>query len=306
MGAFSRNEREVGAFDAVLAALYAHPFKIHRPTEQRVPFVFASPHSGRLYPAGFAAQSRLDALSLRRSEDAYADALFSGTIELGAPMIAARFPRAFLDANRAPSEIDAAMFDGALAVRVESPNARVNAGLGVIPRIVRDGAEIYRGKIHPREAEERLSRLHAPYHAALARLMDETLARFGVAILIDCHTMPSAASVPDVVLGDRFGVAAAPMLTRLAESAFERAGFSVTRNTPYAGGYTTHLYGRREGYVHALQIEINRRLYLDEEHIELGPNFHLIQARLEQALAEITAIDLDALGRARPIPMAAE
>jgi len=306
MGAFSRSDAGTGAFDAVLAALYAHPFKIHRPVEQRVPFIFASPHSGRLYPAGFAAQSRLDPLSLRRSEDAYADALFSGTVELGAPLIAARFPRAFLDANRAPGELDAAMFDGALSMRVDAPNARVNAGLGVIPRIVRDGAEIYRGKLHPREAEERISRLHAPYHAALARLVEETLARFGVAILIDCHTMPSAASVPDVVLGDRFGVAAAPMLTRLAETSFERAGFSVARNTPYAGGYTTHLYGRREDHVHALQIEVNRRLYLDEEHIELGPNFNLIQAKLNQALSEIAAIDLDTLGRARPIPMAAE
>lgn len=306
MGAFLKSEREKGGFDAVLAALYAHPFKVHRPIEQRVPFVFASPHSGRLYPAGFAAQSKLDGLSLRRSEDAYADALFSGAVDLGAPMIAARFPRAFLDVNRSASELDAAMFDGALAVKVEAPNARVNAGLGVIPRIVRDGAEIYRHKLSPSEAEERLAKLHGPYHAALARLMDETLARFGVAILIDCHTMPSAASVPDVVLGDRFGVAAAPMLTRLAETAFERAGFSIARNTPYAGGYTTHLYGRREGFVHALQIEINRKLYLDEEHIEVGPNFALVQSRLCQALAEITAIDIDALGRARSIPMAAE
>lgn len=306
MGAFSRTTREAGAFDAVLAALQAHPFKIHRPTAWRIPFVFASPHSGRLYPAGFAAQSRLDALSLRRSEDAYADALFSGTVELGAPMIAARFPRAFLDANRAPGELDAAMFDGALTVRVDTPNARVNAGLGVIPRIVRDGAEIYRGKLHPRDAAERLSRLHAPYHSALARLMEETLARFGVAILIDCHTMPSAASVPDVVLGDRFGVAAAPMLMRLAESAFERAGFSVARNTPYAGGYTTHLYGRREGHTHALQVEINRRLYLDEDRVELGPNFELVQARLSRALVEVASIDLDALGRIRTLPIAAE
>jgi N-formylglutamate deformylase len=306
MGVFSRPEREAGAFDAVLAALYAHPFKIHRPTEQRVPFVFASPHSGRLYPAGFAAQSRLDALSLRRSEDAYADALFSGTIELGAPMIAARFPRAFLDVNRAAGELDVAMFDGALTTRVDAPNARVNAGLGVIPRIVRDGAEIYGLKLNPREAEERLLRLHAPYHAALARLVEETLAHFGVAIVIDCHTMPSAASVPDVVLGDRFGVAAAPKLTRLAEVAFERVGFTVARNTPYAGGYTTHLYGRRDSHVHALQIEINRRLYLDEERIELNADFPAVRSRLGEALSELTAIDLGDLGRARSMPMAAE
>jgi len=305
MTGLGRAERD-GIFDAVLAALYAHPFKIHRPQEQHVPFVFASPHSGRLYPASFVAQSRLGALSLRRSEDAYADALFSGAVALGAPMITARFPRAFVDANRARQELDAAMFDGALSVRVDAPNARVNAGLGVIPRIVRDGAEIYRGRLNPRQAEERLSRLHAPYHAALARLVDETLARFGIAIVVDCHTMPSGASVPDVVLGDRFGVAAAPMLTELAQTSFERAGFSLARNAPYAGGYTTHLYGRRDSHVHALQIEINRTLYLEEERIELGVNFASVQSRLNEALSALTRIDLDELGRARSVPIAAE
>jgi N-formylglutamate deformylase len=305
MTVLGRIERD-GVFDAVLAALYAHPFKIHRPAEQRVPFVFASPHSGRLYPTSFVAQSRLGALSLRRSEDAYADVLFGGVVDLGAPMITARFPRAFVDVNRAPGELDAAMFDGELCVRVDAPNARVNAGLGVVPRIVRDGAEIYRRKLAPREAEERLSRLHAPYHVALARLVDETLARFGVAIVIDCHSMPSAAVVPDIVLGDRFGAAAAPALTQQAEKAFERAGFSVARNAPYAGGYTTHLYGRRDSHVHALQIEIGRALYLDEERIELGAQFRSVKARLDQALSALTEIDLDQLGRAKIVPMAAE
>ncbi|HVZ92775.1 MAG TPA: N-formylglutamate amidohydrolase [Rhizomicrobium sp.] len=295
-----RNSAAGRAFDGALAALFAHPFKIYRPEQARIPFVFASPHSGRLYPESFTAQSRLDALCLRRSEDAYADMLFAGAAELGAPMIAARFPRAYVDANRAPSELDPAMFEGSLALSVDQPNARVNAGLGVIPRIVRDGAEIYRGKLDPREAERRLARLHAPYHAALARLIDETLARFGVAILIDCHTMPSAAAAPQVVVGDRFGQAAAPMLSDLAERCFSKAGFSVGRNAPYAGGYTTHLYGRRERYVHALQIEIDRSLYLDEERIALKPEFEPLRRRLDEALARLTAVDVEALGRARP------
>jgi len=298
--------RTGAAFDAVLTALHAHPYKIHRPAEQRVPFVFASPHSGRLYPAFLLARSRLDALGLRRSEDAYADALFGGAVALGAPLIAARFPRAFLDANRAPSELDAAMFDGPLAIRADPPNARVQAGLGVIPRIVRDGAEIYEGKLDPAEAGLRLERLYRPYHAALARLVDETRQRFGVAIVVDCHTMPSAAAVPDIVLGDRYGAAAAPMLTALAESALARAGFGVARNAPYAGGYTTHLYGRRESHVHALQIEVNRTLYLDEERIEPGANFLDVQSRLAAALAGLVAVDLDALGRGPVVAHAAE
>lgn len=295
MAGLSRAEGNKGNFDAVLSALHAHPFKIHRPDAPRVPFVFASPHSGRLYPASFVAQSRLDALSLRRSEDAYVDALFGGAIALGAPMIAARFPRAYLDVNRAASELDPTMFDGALGIRVEGPNARIHAGLGVIPRVVRDGAEIYASKLSSAEARERIARLHEPYHAALSRLIDETLQRFGVAILIDCHSMPSAASVPDIVLGDRFGASASPLVMRSAEQSFERCGFSVARNTPYAGGYTTHLYGRRDNGVHALQIEINRSLYLNEHSIQPGANFEQLQARMSQALLSLTAIDIEEL-----------
>ena len=291
MAGFSRPNGNQDSFDAVLSALHAHPFKIHRPDAQRVPFVFASPHSGRLYPASFIAQSKLDPLSLRRSEDAYADALFGGAVALGAPMIAARFPRAYLDVNRAASELDPTMFDGTPGLRVDAPNARINAGLGVIPRVVRDGAEIYKEKLSPTDARERIVRLHEPYHAALARLLDETLHRFGIAILIDCHSMPSASSIPDIVLGDRFGASASPVVIRRAEVSFERAGFSVARNAPYAGGYTTHLYGQRDNGVHALQIEINRSLYLDEHSIAPGANFEQVRARLSEALRSLTEID---------------
>jgi N-formylglutamate deformylase len=301
-----RPERKEAVFDAILAALHAHPFKIHHPAEQRVPFIFASPHSGRLYPSGFVAASGLDALGLRRSEDAYVDALFSGAVALGAPLIAARFPRAYLDANRAPGELDASMFAGPLSVHADPPNPRVQAGLGVIPRIVRDGAEIYRAKLDPREASRRLELLHRPYHAALVRLVEDTRRRFGVAVVIDCHSMPSAAAIPDVVLGDRYGSSAAALLAERAESSLAQVGFSTARNTPYAGGYTTHLYGRRENFVHALQIEINRTLYLDEERIAPGVDFAQVQARLTEALASLTALDIDALGRARPNAMAAE
>jgi N-formylglutamate amidohydrolase len=301
-----RPERKEAVFDAVLAALHAHPFKIHRPDRQRVPFVFASPHSGRLYPSGFVASSALDPVSLRRSEDAYADALFAGATALGAPLIAARFPRAYLDANRAPGELDASMFDAPLSVRADAPNPRVQAGLGVIPRIVRDGAEIYRARLDPREAEQRLNLLHRPYHAALARLVEDTRRRFGIAIVIDCHSMPSAAAIPDVVLGDRYGSSAAPMLAEHCEAALARTGFGTARNTPYAGGYTTHLYGRRDDFIHALQIEINRTLYLDEERIEPRADFDAVRARLTQALASLTALDADALGRAGPSALAAE
>jgi N-formylglutamate amidohydrolase len=203
------------------------------------------------------------------------------------------------------AELDAGMFAAPLDVPVDTPSPRVAAGLGVIPRIVRDGAEIYRGKLDSAEADTRLTQLYRPYHRTLAALMEETRTRFGVAVLIDCHSMPSALSVPDIVLGDRYGTSAAPQLTARAEAAFTREGFSVARNTPYAGGYTTALYGRVASGCHALQIEINRALYLDEDKIAKKACFESIRARLSRAMEFLTAIPLSQLG-GRPMPLAAE
>jgi N-formylglutamate deformylase len=282
------------------------PFRLDRPVRQTVPFLFASPHSGRSYPASLLERTRLDATTLRRSEDAFVDELFAGAVNLGAPLLAAQFPRAFLDVNRGSAELDAGMFDGALAVPVDAPSPRVAAGLGVIPRIVRDGAEIYRGKLKSGEAGARLNQLYRPYHQALSALLEETRANFGVAVLIDCHSMPSALSVPDIVLGDRYGASAAPALTARAEQAFTREGFSVARNTPYAGGHTTVLYGRVASGSHALQIEINRALYLDEDKIAKKASFESVRARLTRAMAWLTAIPLSHLGRPTALPEAAE
>jgi N-formylglutamate deformylase len=302
----SRMDESAG--DAALAGLYAEPFRLTLPREQLIPFVFASPHSGRLYPASFLAGSRLNPISLRRSEDAFVDELFAAALGLGAPMIAARFPRAYLDVNRSPAELDAAMFDGRLPLAVDTTSPRVNAGLGVIPRVVRDGAEIYHEKLAAREAEERLSKLYRPYHAALTRLIEQTHSRFAMAVVIDCHSMPSAAVVPDIVLGDRYGISASPLLLRHAERSFGACGFTVARNAPYAGGYTTHLHGRPARGVHALQIEINRALYLDEETIQPSPRFEDLRARIAQALRGLVSIELAQLGPpdARGIPLAAE
>jgi N-formylglutamate deformylase len=282
------------------------PFRLDRPVHQTVPFVFASPHSGRRYPASLLERTRLDTTTLRRSEDAFVDELFAGVVGLGAPLLAAHFPRAFLDVNRSMAELDAGMFNGALGVPVDAPSPRVAAGLGVIPRIVRDGAEIYRGKLDSREADARLTELYKPYHQALAALMEETRAHFGVAVLIDCHSMPSALSVPDIVLGDRYGASASPQLTARAEAAFVREGFSLARNTPYAGGHTTTLHGRVAAGCHALQIEINRALYLDEDRIAKKMAFEMVRARLTRAMRTLTAIPLSQLGRPDSLPEAAE
>lgn len=295
--------------DAILTSLHTEPYSLCRPLRQKVPFVFASPHSGRLYPPSFIARSRLGAMALRRSEDALVDELVTAAVlELGAPMIAARFPRAYLDANRAASELDPAMFVGELATAPGLPSARVQAGLGVIPRIVRDGADIYREKLTADEAGERLTRLYRPYHSALFALVEQTRAAFGTAVVIDCHSMPSAAAVPDVVLGDRYGISAAPLLTQRAQEAFELRAFTVARNVPYAGGFTTQLYGRPAHGVHALQIEVSRGLYLDEERILPGACFEDVRTRMAEALAHLTAVPLAELRapRARALPWAAE
>jgi len=293
------------AGDAALALLLADPFRLARPARQILPFIFASPHSGRTYPGSLLGASRLDALTLRRSEDAFVDELFEPVVAMGAPLIAARFPRAYCDANRAPGELDTGMFAGPLGVPVDSPSPRVAAGLGMIPRIVRDGAEIYAAKLAPGDADMRLKFLYRPYHAALSALVDETLARFGVAIVVDCHSMPSALSVPDIVLGDRFGTSAAAFLIDATHHALADTGFSLARNAPYAGGYTTMLHGKPEAGCHALQIEINRQLYLHEDSITRRSGFDSFKTRLALALSKLTALDVSSLRR-RGLPQAAE
>ena len=284
----------------------SQPFRLDRPVRQTVPFLFASPHSGRSYPESLLARTRLDATTLRRSEDAFVDELFAGVVTMGAPLLAAQFPRAWLDVNRGSRELDAGMFDAPLAVPVDAPTPRVAAGLGVIPRIVRDGAEIYRGKLSSAEAAARLTGLYQPWHQALSTLLEEIRARFGVAVLIDCHSMPSALSVPDIVLGDRYGASAAGALTARAEAAFTREGFSVARNTPYAGGHTTVQYGRKAQGLHALQIEINRALYLDEDRIAKRPTFEPVKARLMRAIRQLTGIAIADLAPPDSLPEAAE
>ncbi|MDE2184301.1 MAG: N-formylglutamate amidohydrolase [Alphaproteobacteria bacterium] len=287
--------------DTALAALACEPFRIVRPAIQTAPFVFASPHSGRTYPRSFLAESWLTPLALRRSEDAYVDELLEGSEGLGAPRIVALFPRVFVDVNRAASELDAAMFDAPLAVEVGLPTQRVSGGLGVIPKVVRDGAEIYRDRLPAHDAEERLRLFYRPYHDALALLVKETVRRFGVAVVIDCHSMPSGPSTADLVLGDRYGMSAGPDLMRHAERAFEAGGFSTARNMPYAGGHTTFLYGRRAEGIHALQVEINRGLYLDEDAVRHGPLFEAVRCRLHEALHRLLAIDHAQLGAQRPL-----
>lgn len=255
--------------------------------------VFSSPHSGRIYPADMVRRSRLDPLSLRRSEDAYVEELFDAAPSFGAPLIHADAPRAWLDLNRAEDELDPALIEGAPRGAL---TPRIAAGLGVIPRVVAEGVAIYDGKLARAEAEARIEEVWRPWHATLGGLLEEARRRHGIAILIDCHSMPSDAARsagrirgarPDIVLGDRYGAACAPWLIDLAETAFRAAGLTAARNSPFAGGYITQRYGRPGRGVHALQIEIDRGLYLDEARVARGPRFNAFRAALRPVIATL-------------------
>jgi N-formylglutamate amidohydrolase len=270
------------------------PFVVSRPASQTTPFIFCSPHSGTIYPSAFVAASRLDPHSLRKSEDVLVDRLFAGVIALGAPLIAARFPRAYLDVNREPYELDPELFREPLPAHANSRSMRVAGGLGTIARIVADAEEIYHPDARPTLAAalQRVELLYKPFHAALGQLVAATRDRFGIAILIDCHSMPStsmaragSASRPDIVLGDRFGSSCDARVTRVVRDTIAALGLQVQLNRPYAGGFITEHYGRPFEGVHTLQIEINRALYLDETTLQPSPGF----VPLQQGIAVFVA-----------------
>lgn len=263
------------------------PFSVARPGELKVPLVFNSPHSGRIYPSTFLAASRLDAHTLRRSEDAFVEELFGFVTDLGAPLLQAHFPRAYLDVNREPYELDPVLFRDGLPHYANTQSVRVVGGLGTIARIVSESDEIYREPLSVEAALERINRLYTPYHETLASLLLEAKREFGLAVLIDCHSMPSnpiadkGAGRPDFVLGDRFGTSCSGELTRLAASSLEALGYAVALNKPYAGGYITEHYGRPHKAQHVLQIEINRALYMNETSFEMSTGFDRLRHSLE-------------------------
>jgi len=286
------------------------PFSIRRPAPEAMgPLVFASPHSGRLYPKDMMAASALDAASIRRSEDALVDGLIDAATGFGACVIAAAYARAYIDVNREPYELDASMFEDELPDFARGRSARVAAGLGSIARIVAEGQEIYARKLTFAEAAQRIETVHRPYHAALDGLLSDARAKFGMALLIDWHSMPQAAARTlgqsgdvagqgscDLVLGDRFGAACAPRITALVEAEFEAMGYRVARNAPYAGGYTTEFYGRPQAGLHALQVEINRSLYLDEATLEPHEGYARLQKDLERVFAALARLARQPLG----------
>ena len=279
----------------VIETELAPPFAVARPETLKVPLVFNSPHSGRVYPKAFLAASRLDSLALRRSEDAYVEELFAFVTALGAPLLYAHFPRAFLDVNREPYELDPVLFRDGLPHYANTQSIRVVGGLGTIARIVSETDEIYREPLSVGAALERINRLYTPYHDTLSSLLAEAQRDFGCAVLIDCHSMPSSPIAehggvrPDFVLGDRFGTSCNGELTRLAAAQLKALGYAVALNKPYAGGYITEHYGRPHKGQHVLQIEINRALYIDETSFEKSGGFERLRGDLEAMVGALIA-----------------
>jgi N-formylglutamate amidohydrolase len=287
------------------------PFEVVEPVRLTCPLVFSSPHSGNVYPRRFLESARLNEAVLRRSEDAFVDALFGGVTALGAPLIKARFPRAYLDLNREPYELDPRMFEGPLPAFANTRSLRVAGGLGTIARVAGQAQEIYARRVPVGEAIERIEKLYKPYHACLRGLIDRALQIFGIAVLVDCHSMPSGSLCqgqasqpklaevppkPNFVVGDRFGASCAPDLVEAVEDELRRRGYDVQRNKPYAGGFITEHYGNPAGECHAMQIEVSRALYMDERTVSRGDRFADVAADLAKiagALADAAAARRD-------------
>jgi len=267
-------------------------FLLHDVAEPASPLVMASPHSGRSYPASFLKQSRLDLLSLRRSEDAYVDVLFDAAPRLGVPLLCATFPRSYCDVNRYAWELDQGMFRERLPEGSLTNTEKVRNGLGMIARIAGAGRGIYRHQLSVSEARARIASCWLPYHEALEAMIARAVARFGVCLLIDLHSMPSLAHLrlPDIVLGDLHGKSCAPHIVDGVSASLAGAGFAVGRNRPYAGGYITARHGRPSEGVHVIQMEIGRRLYLDERAVQPSAAFSGIRAQFEAFLPEGVAL----------------
>ncbi|HQT65958.1 MAG TPA: N-formylglutamate amidohydrolase [Acidocella sp.] len=292
--------------------IFKAPFETLGAGAQVAPVILTSGHSGRCYPEAFLAASRLDAVAIRRSEDSFVEELFGAAPALGVPLLAANFPRAFCDVNREAWELDPSMFEDRLPDYVNAASPRVSAGLGTVARIVGSGEPIYRRKLKFAEAQARVAGCWQPYHAELQRLISLTTERFGVCLLIDCHSMPTmpagrgGARQPDVVLGDVHGSSCATVISGFVDTKLSRLGLRVCRNDPYAGGYITRHYGRPREGVHVLQLEFSRALYMDEAKFEKIEAFAPLAAKVSDFIAAVRDVATALLPRSMNRLAAAE
>jgi N-formylglutamate amidohydrolase len=277
------------------------PFEVLEPAVRRGPVLFNSPHSGATYPRAFLSTARLDLRALRRSEDSFMDELMAGVVAQGYPLMRAHFPRCYVDVNREPYELDPRMFEGRLPSFANTRSMRVAGGLGTVARVVGDAQEIYDRRIPVDDALARIESLYKPYHRALRRLFTGIHREFGTAVLVDCHSMPSNAGIreerarPEFVIGDRYGTACIGIVADVVEQTLRGVGYTVSRNKPYAGGFITEHYGNPAAGLHAVQLEVNRALYMDERRYQRTANFARVAADMETLASRLGEIPLDAL-----------
>lgn len=285
------------------------PFEIIEPAAAHGPVLFNSPHSGSTYPRAFLETTRIDLTALRRSEDSFVDELAAGVVARGYPLMRAHFPRCYVDVNREPYELDPRMFDGRLPSFANTRSMRVAGGLGTVARVVGDAQEIYDRRIPVTDALSRIEALYKPYHRALRRLVMRVHRDHGAAVLIDLHSMPSNAGQkddrarPHFVLGDRYGTSCVGLISETIEQALRGMGYTVSRNKPYAGGFITEHYGNPSAGLHAIQLEINRALYMDEKTYQKSASFERLKGEIEAVADAVGAIPLEEL---RPYRAAAE
>ena len=310
-------------------------FSIHGQEQQSLPLVVVSPHSGRFYPPSMVAESRLSPQELMQSEDALVDQLIAPIAWQGGVLIQSEIARAYVDLNRDASELDASMFKELSNAIDTWRSPRVAAGLGVIPRLVTQDTPIYDQPLPASEVDRRIGRVYHPFHAALAELVDQTVARFDRCLVIDCHSMPPLPGVKlagsrsatarlqtsgglDIVLGDRMGQSCQPWLSEHISELFSGAGLLVERNRPFAGGNITQRFAQSQGLspaIQSLQVEISRKLYLtlpDDAQTSRQPNpqFYMVRQILCDAIIALAQRFADARGTESPIaidpPLAAE
>lgn len=275
---------------------FGEGYEIAHPSKWRAGVVFASPHSGDIYPKDLLDRSNLSQHQLRKNEDIFIDHLFESAVEAGAPLLRALFPRVVVDVNRAETELPShwdALID---RPEYQHPTPRAAAGLGVVPTYLSETLPIYNRLPDIKDVSNRLMTLYHPYHAALTGLLKTSVSRFGRALLVDCHSMPGFAPMgsrrPDIILGDRFGTSCHADTLGMLRQLFTQAGYSVGINYPYAGGYTTSHYGKPDEGVEAIQIEINRDLYVNPVTLSRKSGYATLSEDLQRITHEIVAFAL--------------
>jgi len=251
------------------------------PCSADVPVLLSVPHAGRDYPDWLIALSKGGAQALHALEDPLVDELVEGAINKGVGAVVAQTPRAAIDCNRAEDEIDPTVVRSG---PIPSLSPRARGGLGIVPGRTAAHGSLWRQPIPRYELEERLTQAHRPYHRAISEHLDELLDRFGCALLIDCHSMPAPDSGPSVIIGDRYGQSAGPWVTSEAVKIVTSMGFRAGVNQPFAGGHVVQRHGSPARGVHALQIEIDRRCYLQSNSVRRSSGFPKV-ARLFDTLA---------------------